>query len=241
MYTYMEELKKYINIETNKSLNQLVYDGIRKAIIKGIIPVGERINEKVYSEYLNISRTPIRNSIEKLKYEGLVEYTPHYGVVVKLVTVKDALEIYKIRITMDTLAALTAMDQMTDSDFNEMWELLERTEYSNNQGNVDEVISFFSDFNFMIYNYAKMPRLKIIVESLYEYLARFRNISLYDNNRRKKSLEEHKMIYRGLKTRDAALVSMIIDEHLNYSKGFIIKEIIKSEKKREDILNGIYR
>lgn len=127
MYSYMNEIKKYINTDSNTPLNDVIYNGLRTVIIKGIIPVGERINEKYYSEFLNISRTPIRNAIEKLKQEGIVEHIPNYGVVVKRIRVEDAEEIYKIRTALEKLATITAMNNMSDEDFMKVKNLIKVT------------------------------------------------------------------------------------------------------------------
>jgi len=79
---YIKEVIKLADLSQNKPLNEIVFEGLRIAIIKGIIPVGERINESVYAEKMNISRTPVREALRRIQEEGLVEYVPHYGVVV---------------------------------------------------------------------------------------------------------------------------------------------------------------
>lgn len=239
MKDYMESLTELIDLSQSKPLNQIVYEGLRKAIIEGVVPAGERINEKVYSDYMNISRTPIRNAINKLKLEGIIEHIPNYGVVVKRVTVADADEIYKIRVVLENLATTTAMEQMTEENHTQMEELLLKTRIANEKQEVQEVIKYFSAYNSMIYQFAHMPRLEIIVDRLQQYLSRFRNISLYDDTRRSVALEEHYALWQALKSKNQELVSSIVAEHLNHSKEFIIKEIIRFEAEQEK-LRSVY-
>lgn len=78
---------------------------------------GSRINEKEFSDTLNISRTPIRYAMTQLVAEKLVEHVPKIGIVVKGISIKDAYEIYDIRKSLDTLATIKAMDLMTEEDF----------------------------------------------------------------------------------------------------------------------------
>lgn len=231
MCKYIDELKRYINIDAEQSLNKAVYDGLRNAIINGVIPAGERLNEKAYSQSLNISRTPLRNAIAKLKSEGIVEHIPNYGVVIKMITVQDAEEIYKIRIALEILASLTSMEKMNKPAFTKMIELLDKTDEINNKGEVEEVIRFFSEFNSMIYRYAEMPRLEIIVNKLQGYLVRFRDISLYDDIRRAEALAEHRQIINALMSKDEKLVKKIVETHLGSSKEFVINAIKKGESK----------
>ena len=230
MEAYIEQLIKMINLTENRPIKEVVYEGLRKAIILGIIPVGERVNQKVLSDYMNISRTPIRNSVEALKAEGLLEEIPNYGVVVKKVTVADVEEIFKLRINLETLAALTAMDVMTDEDLAEMDELLKKTIESNNNYEVTKTIAYFSEYNEKLLNFARMPRLVIVVNQLKEYLARFRDISLEGYERRTKALFEHILIVHCIKMKEKQLVTKVIEDHLSFAKDFIIERVLESEK-----------
>lgn len=224
-----EQIAACIDLDQNRPLNDSVYEGLRKAVIIGVIPVGERINQQNLSEFMHISRTPIRKSIEKLKDEGLLEEIPNFGVVIKRVTIEDAEEIYAIRVSLDTLATITAMNRMTYENHAEMDDLLKRTVIANEAGQVEKTIELFKEFNDKIYEFARMPRLIIIVKQLREYLARFRDISLYSQNRRDKALFEHILIHHSMKTNNEDVIKDIIKDHLEYSLTFVIEEIERFE------------
>lgn len=241
MHEYLSKLVQIINLSQNRPLNDMVYEGLRKAIIQGVIPVGERLNEKVLSDYMNISRTPIRNAIKKLTEEDLVEYIPKYGVVVKRVTIEDAEEIYQIRIALETMATIAAMNRMTPENHLEMQELLKKTEEDNEKGEVKKVIQYFTDFNALIYRFSRMQRLENVVGNMLEYVARFRDISLYDDERRVLALKEHGLIYRGMQTKDKELITLIVNEHLNHSKEFVLRGILRSQENMQDDLKNLYR
>ena len=230
MNDYMKEVIKHVDLSQDMPLHQIVYLGLRTSIIKGIIPVGERINEKKYSLELNVSRTPIREALYRIQAEGLIEHVPNYGFVIKKITAKDAEEIYKLRVSLDTLASLNAMQLMNENDFKEMKLLLDKTEESEEKGDIANVIQLFSDFNEMIYTYSNMPLLKNITFSLRDYLIRFRDISLLDDYRRKKAFDEHKLIYYCLRDKDDKEITLIIKKHLDYSKKFVIEEIKRKEE-----------
>src|SRR5690606_15058377 len=104
-----------------------------------------------YSERMNISRTPIREALKRIEDEGLVEYIPNVGVIVKKVSKEDVEEIFKIRIALETLATKNAMEIMTEKEFEQMYQLLVNTEEANSRNEVDTVIDLFTDFNDMIY------------------------------------------------------------------------------------------
>jgi DNA-binding GntR family transcriptional regulator len=231
MDDYMRKVINLVNLSQDLPLNQIVYNGLRTAIIKGIIPVGERINEKKYSIELNVSRTPIREALYRIQAEGLIDHIPNSGFIVKKVTVEDAEEIYKIRIALDTLATINAMERMKDEDFKMMKALLDKTEECEERGDFSAVFKLFGDFNNMIYEFANMPMLKVIIHNMRDYLARFRDISLIDDNRRKKAFDEHKLIYYCLRDKDERELTELIKKHLIYSRKFVIDEI----KKQDDL------
>ena len=222
MHEYLDRLVHIINLSQNRPLNDIVYEGLRKAIIQGVIPVGERLNEKVYSDYMNISRTPIRNAI-------------------KLLTLADAEEIYQIRTALETMATIAAMNRMTEENHQEMQELLKTTELANERGEVQQVIKYFSDFNSMIYRFSRMQRLESVVSKMQEYVVRFRNISLFDDERRGRALKEHGIIYRGMQSKDKELITLIVAEHINLSKQFVIRGIHRSDENMQDDLKDLYR
>lgn len=222
-------VKKNLDLTQNKPLKILVYEALKKTIILGDIAAGERINEKEFSETLNISRTPIRYALQKLTKERLVDYIPKVGNIVNGISIKDAYELFDIRKALDTLATITAMKLMTPADFDDLKALLEKGDRLNEANEVDAVLQNFSDFNDFIYEKSQMLRLREIVVKLRNYLLYFRDISIRSSDRRSIALEEHWIIYRGMKNKDIQQVTLITHEHLDRSLEFILNEMEKRQ------------
>ncbi len=225
MIDYMKELVKSTNFNQNKPIREVVYESLRKTIISGIIPVGERIIEKEYAESLNISRTPVREALRMLEMEELVENIPRVGVVVKRISVEDVIEIYKIRQNLEVLATETAMDNITEEEIKEIEELLDLTERKNREGQVAEVMKLFEEFNSKIYEASRMKRLASMISKLNEYLRRFRNISIAEDERREKALKEHREILRAIVEKNKDNIEEIIKKHLDYSLDIVMAEL----------------
>lgn len=227
MSSISEAVGKNLDLSVNEPLKELVYKAFRKTIILGEIPAGQRINEKEFSEVMNISRTPIRYALQKLVEEGLVDHVQGVGIIVRGISLNDATEIYAIRKSLDVLATITAMKEMSPEDFDELKALLEETERLNEANEIDQVLQKFSDFNELIYEKSKMLRLKSIVMKLREYLVYFRDISIRSKERRDKALNEHWLIYQCMMNQEEEQLKLLITEHLDYSQTFIIKEMEK--------------
>ena len=221
----VEAVKRNLDLTSSKPLKICTYEAFKKTIILGDIPAGVRINEKEFSEQLNISRTPIRFALQELVKEQLVEHIPMVGIVVKGISMKDAYEIYDIRKSLDTLATIKAMELMTPEDFDELEALLLEGEQYNKNNQVDDLLQNFSDFNSFIYTKSQMLRLKKIVTDLHAYLIYFRDIAIRASERRSIALEEHWLIFRGMKTKNIDQITLLTHEHLNRSLQFILKEM----------------
>lgn len=225
MNPIIQAVEKNLDFTQNKTLKQMVYDAFRKTIILGDIPAGTRINEKEFSDVLNISRTPIRYALQRLVSENLVEHRPRIGIIVKGISIRDAYEIYDIRKSLDALAAERAMKLMTSQDFAELTALLETGEALNAANDVDAVLKNFSDFNAFLYEKSQMPRLKAIILELQTYLVYFRDVAVRSTNRREEALAEHWLILRAMENQQAEQLQQLMHEHLDRSLTFILQEM----------------
>ena len=70
-------------------LRDVVFNTLRKAILKGELKPGERLMEIALAERLGVSRTPVREAMRKLELEGLVVMIPRRGAQVANITEKD--------------------------------------------------------------------------------------------------------------------------------------------------------
>lgn len=228
MDSTVEAVKANLDINSNQTLKVSVYHAFKRTIILGEIPAGERINESVFSEEMNISRTPIRYALEQLLKEELVEHVPGIGMIVRGISIKDAYEIYDIRKALDTLAFTKAMHLMTEEDFDELERHLQtgdsiQTKESDDR--IDNLINNFSGFNAYVYEKSQMRRLPKIIDELQAYLVYFRELSIRSEVRSKIALEEHFLILRGMRNKDVETMTMLIHEHLDHSLKFIIEDM----------------
>ena len=69
-------------------LRDVVFNTLRKAILKGELKPGERLMEIALAERLGVSRTPVREAMRKLELEGLVVMIPRRGAQVANITEK---------------------------------------------------------------------------------------------------------------------------------------------------------
>jgi len=228
----IQEILNNTDLSQNKPLNEMVYESLRTTIIQGKIPAGVRINEKEYAETMNISRTPIRYALRLLENEGLVEHIPKVGVVVKQITPKDAIEIYKIRKALEEMVTVIAMSKMTPKDYNDLDDLLTRTEKAHTDGDIALVIQLFVEFHNFMYEKSELLRVREVITKIREYLNQFRDMSLTASSRRERAIKDHRLIYETMLNQDEAKVKVLIQEHLDYSLKFILKEMDREHNEK---------
>src|ERR1700733_1387764 len=83
---------------------QTVADKLREMILRGTYVGGDRLLEVSLSEQLDVSRTPIREAPITLADEGLVDYRPKRGYVVRSFSLDDIMNAYVVREALEGLA-----------------------------------------------------------------------------------------------------------------------------------------
>ena len=89
---------------------------LRKMIVDGELPGGERVNEVHLARSLGVSRTPLREALGHLVAEGTVRVVPRYGYHVNPLTLEEFRQVYQIRPILDPealkLAGLPSAEQL---------------------------------------------------------------------------------------------------------------------------------
>ncbi|MGA7669334.1 MAG: GntR family transcriptional regulator [Nitrolancea sp.] len=80
----------------DRTLTDQVVQQLRKKIILGQLPPGERLTEARLSEQLEVSRSTVREALRRLEAESLIETSSHRGARVAFLTPEDAVQISEI-------------------------------------------------------------------------------------------------------------------------------------------------
>jgi GntR family transcriptional regulator of vanillate catabolism len=90
---------------------QSVVRALRDKVLDGEYAPGARLNEIEISNSLNVSRTPVRAALAILATEGLLDYVPNSGYVVRSYSVQDIEGVYAARSVLEGLAARTVAEK----------------------------------------------------------------------------------------------------------------------------------
>ncbi|MHB1162720.1 MAG: GntR family transcriptional regulator [Chloroflexota bacterium] len=108
-----------------RSLQEMVADNLRQAILSGVLKPGQRILDAEIARQMGISRSPVREALRQLERDGLVRSTPNRGVSVRCLSHRDLAELYGIRSVLEGLAAVWACRRVSSHDLEHLQRLCE--------------------------------------------------------------------------------------------------------------------
>lgn len=80
------------------------YEAIHEMALSFRLRPGERLNESELSRELGISRTPLREALNRLVAENLLEFVPSKGFFRRSIQPREIYELYQLRLSLETLA-----------------------------------------------------------------------------------------------------------------------------------------
>ena len=99
-------------MEPSSTLRTEVANLLRKQILDGDIPCGERLIETEIASQLGVSRMPVREALRMLESEGLINQVPRKGLIVAEYTENDIREYYTIREALEVCAMPRLKEQI---------------------------------------------------------------------------------------------------------------------------------
>ena len=203
------------------SLADRVFETLEKNILNGTYKRGEVISEKRLTEELGVSRTPIREALNRLMEEDLIEDSPN-GTVVCGMTPADVADSYEVKRRMEVLAARRAAKNITEDELRYMKELVEQAEFYAQKNDADKVRDMDTQFHDALYDASRSRVLRRILRPLHHKIMRYRKASLEQHESRlKESVEEHIQILGALETHDEDKVETLMMVHIQHAQNSI--------------------
>ncbi len=98
---------KKIKIPSN--LTHLAYESIKQYILDGRLTEDSRLTEESLANQLGISKSPVREALNRLETEGLIRIEPRRGAYLRAFEIKDIEELYDLREALETHVVHTAV------------------------------------------------------------------------------------------------------------------------------------
>ena len=183
------------------SLAEQVFLRLENEILSGKYPIGAVLTETKLAGDLGVSRTPIREALQRLEQEHLIE-TGTKGILIIGVSRKDLEDIFAVRLRVEGLAVRAAAERMSEAALEELREALELQEFYVPRKDPEHVRGMDSRFHQLIYRGCGSTVLADVLLPLHRKVQKYRRVSVEDSGRAAESAAEHRRIYEAIAAHD---------------------------------------
>lgn len=195
-----------------RSRAEFVYDTLRDAISDGRIAAGERVREEEIARNLGVSRTPVREALQRLQQRGLLVVGGGRGLVVAHLSQQQIIELYAMRQILEGSAARFAATHATPAEVALLYQLQEELKFAQNDALLHSNLN--RQFHHAIYEAAHNRYLIQTLDSLLDSFALLRNTTFRLPHRQRDSHEERRRIIAAIEQRNPDLAEKEAREHI---------------------------
>lgn len=214
-------LFNYTGLDADTSLKNRVYTLLKNDIIFGRLHSGDQLNMLELCNRLNISSAPIREALNMLSKEGLVDLTPRKRATVSYIQVGDIDTITYLRRTLEPYAARLSVGKVPHERIVQMRATL--NDVLNSPDDMEKYVASDLALHEMLHQYAGSPLLSETISNVKDRSIRLRYMAENMSTERQKnvskvSTEEHLGILSALEANDPNLLYERVFHHItNYS------------------------
>lgn len=202
---------------SSNNLSAKIYDDIKNMLITLVFTPGSSLREQVLADMLGVSRTPVREALQRLAHEGWLQIGDGKRIQVTPVTVSDVKELFQLRLLLEPYAAR---------------ETYRRGKSRSLAGKLDEVLNVMEQvkddrvafaqldmrFHLLLMQHVENERLNRFWKTLHEETSRVAVMTLTDTNRSAKVIAEHSKMLDAFWEKDLDAILEAINEHLLRSR-----------------------
>ncbi|MDO6446050.1 GntR family transcriptional regulator [Colwellia sp. 1_MG-2023] len=220
-------------LQTPVTTADKVFQQMLHAIVEGHIAAGSKISEPELAKQYQISRSTLREALNRLEKCHLIERKPNIGSKVVECTIEGLLEIYVVRESLEGMACRQAAIYMTDQEINEMKDML--TQHASMQA-LKEGTAYYQEEGDLDFHYKvilgshNQQLINILCGQLYHLVRMYRCQFGMNSPRASKAFDEHSRIIEAIADRDGELAEMLMRRHIAASRKNIENKIAEKQQ-----------
>ena len=204
------------------SLEMQAYDRIKTAIFMKDLKPGEKVSQNDWVDKLKISRTPVRDALKRLEYEGLIIRDTERQWHVYTLTIEDVNRLYDIRESVEGYLAYLAAQNFTDEYKKIARNILRAMEKYKENVDHDGFDEENRRFHALINQAAGNQFMVDIIRQVNDKLHRLRPHGVHLEGRLVQAFEENKNIAEALIAREPEKVEQLQRAHLRSSRKYLV-------------------
>lgn len=198
-----------------------VFQVIRTAIIRGVLPGGMPLRQDEISTTLNVSHIPVREALRQLEAQGLVRIYPNRGAVVTKLCASELANVMDTRIMLETGTLGAAIPLMTDETIGKARRYL--AEFNEEQ-NMEYLDSINLKLHFALYEPSGNKVAIGLIDQFHANVDRYLHpFYTQADMPRVKNIAEHRALIDACEAKDTVLAKAILRTHLESTKQALLK------------------
>lgn len=193
------------------SLSEVAYRGLLEGIRRGDFRPGDPVREQHVTDWLKISRTPVRDAMRRLEAEGYLVHERHRGAVVATLDDQAVTELYELREVLEGAAAVMAVRHASEFEIAQLEQLVDA---SSRVSDPKVLIEYQRNINDLIHRMARNRYLVKTMRMLRETLFLVGTVVTVMPGRPATLLREHREMLAALKKRDARKAEQAMRGHV---------------------------
>lgn len=184
---------------------------LRALILSGEVPAGAPLRQDDLARRLGVSRTPLREALQRLEAEGLVRLDVHKSAVVAKPSLAQVSEVFELQEVLEPIAGRAAVERRTTSHLAELRSVLDA------HMSADEPLAWATgnaNFHTRLYEISQKPLLVEIIGLLRNRSGLYVHMMARSSQRRQRADREHREMLNALEAGDAGQLEKLIRLHL---------------------------
>ncbi|MEK3717274.1 GntR family transcriptional regulator [Paenibacillus sp. FSL R7-0333] len=201
------------------------YYSLKQKIIDSELEPDQAVNEESLAALLGVSRTPLREAIQRLENEDFLVRQPNGRLRVAPLTIKEVEEIFQIRSMLEGHIARSAARNATIKDIQRLTLILEKLKQSFQMGDQQDVVSYGFEFHDYLWEISGLKTFEKVLNQLRDRSLRYcRYVSLHGDWNTQAD-EEHLVILQRIIARDEEGAERAMREHILSSLATALERI----------------
>jgi DNA-binding GntR family transcriptional regulator len=206
-----------IMIEKVSGKSDQIYETLRRAIVRLEMEPGSAISEKELCGRFEVSRTPVREALQRLAEEDLVDIHPHSGTWVSRISFALAEEGFVLRRALEVESVRRAAALVTEAGVAELDGLIARMRFTLRDDRLADYLEVDDAFHAAIARISAYPRIWKFIGLAKVQLDRMRQLSAPVPGHLAEVTEQHAAIVQALARRNAMQAELAMRIHLDSS------------------------
>lgn len=204
------------------------YEQIWKRLIFSNELKEQRLSDVALAEKLGVSRTPVRQALERLVQDGLVRSDPRRGFWVRTFTVRDIHEIYDVRGALEVLALRLAAPHLDPADLKAQLELIQQIRAQMDQNPISLFLQCDFRLHSLLVHASGNSRLIHYLSTLRGQFSIFQIKCAHHPQRMTPTLDDHEQILNALLENDVEKAATLLARHIAHSKEFVLADLFSA-------------